>query len=671
MAFRAPSAQAVFGDEPARPRKRSRDAEAQDDLKLLRRCDALVGKWEAYEGERRARDRKGMRIFRGEVTGAAIGVENVKLDVSSMSPTAIIERVWEDVLRGVPEPEIQAVNPDEEDAALVAEGAIRTNWRRTRMREKIANAGRLSSFTRAVGFYHYWRYEMNGGIGDVDKRKIPGHRLIVDDRYEAIQDMKFSGFEEEMSRATLITLFPDKAEEIEDAADAAADRVTNIEQDPLRNRPSGGNAGGRVIDRLVTAHSTQTPPYKPITSIRTNAPKGKDPLSENVRVRFLWLDDSTPKRVKRARLDPRTKRPMYQLARDPITGAAQFDESGHRVVNTPLGPQYVPDRAPRFEIAMEDAIVRQYRYWRHVAYIVNDNVKLWDVAWDGPVPISILRDRLPAHGFDAPGTALRLDSLNRARDVLWTIIFQRLRKSLHGTYLAHANSGLKRNTLVNDIGAVFYTTMPINDAMKDFPVSPLDAAYFQLVNMLEAEMESLVGVTPMQKGQAAGRADSPLTYEQLADQSGGPILGRAKLVDQFIADATEIDLWFMQNYYTHRHIVEVELADGFATWQEASALAIRGSFAVHVETGATLGSNVARDRADAEHAAQTGFYALPMLGRVGRVKHWRRGLKQKGAIMAKGPAYSWLLGPSAASPAQQSQGIRAKTQRSHHRPGGK
>lgn len=652
--------------DAARPGPRRGAMSDQDNARLVRRLEALVERWESGEGDRRARDRRGIRMFREQAWQESL-VES-KLAITSNTPLALFERVAADVLRGQPEPEIEAVNPDEEDNARVAEGALRTNWRKRRVREKLAAAYRLTGFTRPVGFYHYWRHEADGGRGDVDKRMIPGHRLIVDDRVQLVHDMEFVGFEEEMSRAKLITLFPDKAEQIEKAGDAAATRPPNITADPLAPRAQG-QTPTRVVDRLVAQGAANTPPYTPATSIKSPQQRGKgDPLSENVRVRFLWVDDPTPTREQRPMLDPRTKKPMYKMVRDE-EGKPQLEHRGHDVVDTPLGPQYVPNVQPRFEMAMEDVVVRKYRYWRHVAYVPEDRIVLWDVAWDGPAPISILRDRVPAYGFDAPGSALRLATLATARNILWTIIFERLKLSLGGTWLATPGSGIKRNKLIPEPGVVFMVNKL--DEIKEFPVTPLDAAYFNLLDKIEQEMELLVGVTPLMRGQPVGRADSPQTYEQVADQSGGPVLDRAKLVDAWVHDAAEIDLWFMQHYYTHEHVVEVETADGFTTWTEASALAIRGDFAVRIEAGSTLGRNVMRDREEAKENANLGFYSLPMLGRVGRVRHWRQALKQKAAIMRMGPQSAWLLGAAGAPPATQSTNIRAGQQRSHHRPGGK
>lgn len=664
--------QRVLGEEPARPAKR-RDMSKEDDHRLVTRLELLVARWLDGEGNRRTRDKRGMALFRGEDVAAGLPNGASKLGTSSQSTLQLADRVCADVLRGIPEPELEATDPDQEHGARIAQGAIRTNWRETRMLEKARNGYELSMFTGPVGFYHFWRHEMHLGKGDVDKVLIPRHELIYDDTCSYVQDMEFVGFEKEMSRAKLITLFPDKCEEIESAAMASEDRVANLNKDPLRPASGGPSGSAAVVDRLVTQASTNVPPYSPVTSIASGATKkGKgDPLSSKVKVRFLWVDDPTPDHEKRPQLDPKTKRPMHRVVRDEA-GRPVMDEEGFEVIDTPSGPQYVPKMTPKFEMVMVDTIVRKYKHRRHTAYVVQDKIKLWDVSWEGPIPISILRDRYPAYGFDAPGTALRCQTLEVSRNVLWTIIFQRLKKSLAGTWIASAQSGLKRNMLVNDIGALFTVNGDPNTAVKEFPMNPLDAAYFNLLDKLESEMESLMGVTPLMRGQAVGRADSPQTYEQIADQSGGPMLDRAKLIDYWVHDAVEIDLWFMQTRYTHEHVVEIELEDGFSTWTEASALLIDGKFAVRVDTGATLGRSMERDRAEAQEGAQAGFYALPMLGRLGRYRAYKEGLKQKGAIMAKGPQFAWLLGAAGSPPATQSMNLRAASgKRSHHKPGGK
>jgi hypothetical protein len=662
-------AAATHKTEPGRPAARRGEMTSQEDYALIHRLQALCGRWEATEGKLRDRDKRGMRLFRDELWERGLGAG--KLEITSNTPLGLFERVVAEVLRGSPEPEIEAVDPDAEDAARVAEGAIRTNWRTTRMREKLGVGYRLAGFTRPIAFYHFWRQELHGGLGDVDKRIIPGFRLITDNRATCVKDMEFVGFEEEMSRAKLITLFPDKAKEIEAAAQTpGGSKPSNMTSDPLESKKTSVVGANMVVDRLIAAGSQNVPPYKSATSVKSPQTGKGDPISETVNVRFLWTQDQTPTKEKRPRLDPRTKRQMYQMVRDD-DGRPTFEGSDFEVIDTALGPQNIPNMTPKTEVVMDDVVVAKYKYWRHTAYIVQDEVKLWDVSWDGPVPLSILRDRSPAYGFDAPGTALRLATLASARNVMWTLIFESLKKSQVGNFVANADSQLKLNKLTNEIGNIYYVRTDVDKAIKEFPRSPLDATYFGLLDKIEAEMELLLGVTPMMKGQAVGRADSPQTYEQVADQSGGPILDRAKMVDQWIADATEIDLWFMQNYYTHEHVVEVESAEGFATWTEASVLALRGKFAVRVETGATLGRNSDKARKEATDGAQIGLYPLPMQAKLGQYRNWRQGLKQRAAITKLGPAYAWLLGPAGAPPSQQAMNQRAQQHRSHHRPGGK
>jgi hypothetical protein len=634
-----------------------------DDQRLISRLDAYCDIWKSFERTRRSRDRQGISLFRG-VTKFS-GFNENRLLFQSNAAVALFERVVSEVLRGMPEPEIEAVNHEREEAAAIAQGAVRTNWRRDLMQRKLSSAYRLSGFTRAVGMYTYWKEEALNGIGDNAHETIQADRLIVDNRYGDVQDMEYVGFEKYYSRSKLITLFPSKVEEIEKAAEQSQSAGTSrgADENPLSygQIPQTGQT-----DRLVTTATTQTPPYSPVTSI--NYKRKRDPLSDQVCVRFMWYDDPTPKKIEVPVTDELTGEHQYAPDLDE-DGKLQFDDEGHDVVHTVLGPQYVPRRKPRTKLLMEEKIVRKYPRTRHVAYIPSDQIVLWDVSWDGPTPISIIRDRAPADGFYAEGTALRLHNPQMGRNITWTIIIERLRKSLAGTFLTTPGSGLKRTQLVNEIGKVF--TINSLDQFKEINMQNLDSAYMGMVDKIEQEMELLIGVTPAMRGQAAGRADSPATYEQLADQSGGPILDRAKLIDQFIEDQARIDLWFMQNFYTHRHVVEVENEIGFSTWQEASALAMDGEFEVRVKTGSTLVKNSSNDFQEAQKYAQAGFYALPALGKYGKVPHYRDALKQRMKIQALGPAYAGLLGPAAATPAQQQVSLRSQQQRNHHKPGGK
>jgi hypothetical protein len=633
---------------------------SRDEYLLNLRLDTFRERWMQGESERRASDRKGAKLFRSQMWDD--GVNPGRLAITANLGVALFDRVADSVLRGSPEPVVESINEDEDEPARILQGALVTNWRMRRMNELAKVGKRLSGFTRPIGWYVFWRHELNGGIGDFDTRIIPAHRLIVDDRSHRVADMEFVGFSERMTRAKLTMLFPDKADEIEAAAYASSSTVGV--NDPLKTQNSSNS---RVVDRLV---STATPPsFAPVTSIAApGTKKNRDPLADEVDVEFLWIDDPTPKSEQRPKLG-HDKRPLFEMQRDE-DGVVVFEHDGYEVVDTPIGPIYQPNVKPKMHMVMEEAIVRKYKHRRHVARIPNDKVILWDVAWEGPVPVAIQRDTLPLYGFHSTGKGLRLCTLSIARNVLYSIIFERLKLSLGGTWMATPRSGLRKNKLIPEPGVVFQVNSASVDDIREFPVSPLDAGYFNLLDKIEAEMEKLLGLSPVMQGQAAGRADSPATYEQLIEQGGVGIVADAQLLEQTIEDWSNIAMWFVQNYYTHEHVVEIEYEDGTTGFTEASALAARGNFAVRVETGSTMAHSRSQEFNEAKEAAALGFYALPMLGKIGRIKHWRAALKQRAAIMAD-PTKQWMLGASGAGPTQQAMVVRAQGRRSHHRPGGK
>jgi hypothetical protein len=644
--------------------RRDQRMDDSDNARLCMKLAAYRDRWLQGESERRADDRKGAKLFRSQMWDE--GVNPNQLAVTANLGKALFTRVAAFVLRGEPEVSMEALNDEEDDAARILQGAVTTNWRVRRVLELLKVGYRLCGFTRAVGIYSYWRQELRGGIGDIDKRLIPGHRLIVDDRTHRVQDMEYVGFTERMSRAKLIMLFPDKTKEIEQACNTTGSFTPGMSNDPLR---VSNTSNSRVVDRLVS--DAVGGPYIATTSVRIGGgKKPRDPLVEQVDVDFMWIDDPSPKREQRPKLD-RNRRPVQQLSRT-LDGEVIFEHDGYELIETPIGPVYQPNIKPKYEMVMEDAIVRKYKHRRHVAWIPNDNVILWDVAWDGPVPIGIERDTLPLYGFHARGSAQDLCSLAVARNVLYSIIFQRLKLSLSGTWMATPASGLRKNRLVPEAGVVFQVNNL--EGVKEFPVTPLDAAYFTLLDKIEAEMEKILGLSAPMQGEAAGRADSPATYESLLEAGGVVIVDRGQMLEQTVQDLAEIDTWYIQNYYTHEHVVEFERQDGTTAFTEASALAVKGEFAVRIETGSMLAQSRTQELNEAKDAAALGFYPLPMLGKVGRIKYWRAGLKQRAWIqaeVARDPSKSWLLGASGAPPAQKTMQIRAATNRSHHRPGGK
>jgi hypothetical protein len=230
---------------------------------------------------------------------------------------------------------------------------------------------------------------------------------------------------------------------------------------------------------------------------------------------------------------------------------------------------------------------------------------------------------------------------------------------------------MSANKLIPEVGAIWKVNNV--EEVKEFPVAPIQPEYLQMLGLIENEMKNLLGVSDVMQGQSAGRADSPDTYSKLIEQGGNSVIDDADLLEQSIQEWALIAMWFMQTYYTHEHMVEVETPDGQSTWKAASALAVRGEYALTIETGTMVSMSESAQFERASQYAAQGIYPLPMLAKMGHVPFWKRALKMKMAIMGNPQWASALLGGSGAPPATVNTTQRAmahNTKRSHHRPGG-
>ncbi len=153
-----------------------------------------------------------------------------------------------------------------------------------------------------------------------------------------------------------------------------------------------------------------------------------------------------------------------------------------------------------------------------------------------------------------------------------------------GTWLATFGSGLKKNKLTPEDGQVFQVNNL--DGIKQFPVNPLDAAYFTLLDRIEQEMMKLLGISEPMQGQA-GAPIRPRRTTSSRNSRASPSAMRFRCSRSQSASGPRSRCGSYQNY-THEHFVEVEAADGTTSWRAASALAVRGKYAVNVDAAPML-----------------------------------------------------------------------------------
>lgn len=609
------------------------------------------------EAERRASDRKGMKLARSQMWEE--GITSGRLPITANMAVALVDEFCDRITKNRPIFEIEPIASRNDDAARLLEGALLTEWRASGMQELIKSGARLAAFTRPIAWYSYWDTDLRGGAGGLSTRIIPAHRCVLDNRAIFIKDMEFAGFTDVMSRAKLIELFPDKSEAIEQAAAFAPEQKPGgPAQDPLRTLP---RAQPGQLSRLVADNQNQ---FTGKTTVKVGGRKLADPLTEEVEAEYLWFIDHTPVKRLKPKLDSRG-RPIYEIKRDE-EGRMLFKRKGWRLLQTLRGPRYMPDLEPHREPVMEEVVERLYPHRRHIAWIPQDQIILWDVNWDGPIPLVSQRLSVPIYEYWDTGVGQRLISLSVARNILWTILFQRLKLSLSGTWLATTQSGLKRNKLTPDDGQVFYAKKIGPEDIRQFPVQPLDVAYIQVIQEIEREMGKLIGVMPVMQGKQAGRVDTGQAYADLIEQAGARAVDAAQLLEGSIEEWAQIATWFYQRYATHEHFVEVEQDDGETSWRRAMAISVRGQFATRVDVVSSLVHSDQARRELVKEGAALGIYPIPLLAKLCNYPQWRRGLRMRDQIQ-KDPSKAWMLGIAGQPPGKAGQ-MPGPQRRSHHAP---
>ena len=622
------------------------------------RKKALVG-----QEQRESRARKGARLRAGDHW--TDGIAQGRTAIVANEATALYERLIASVTRNKPVPEVHAKNDDDEAGADLIRSAIIENWETTGMQSKIKQGLLQSGFTNPVLLYVSWEQKKKLGIGDFNTRLIPSYRSIIDNRFADTNDMEFVGFKEKATRAKLTELYPDKADEIEFAASDTSSVIGKKgSSNPLDLQ---GKSGG--MSSFADSNSFHSKKYGPPTgrfSINTGKDTAsKNPMADEVEIEYLWIDDPTPKKEQKPKIDD-LGRPVKKFVRNE-NGEIDFDVEGYEVVNGPFGPMYQPNIKPKREQVFEEVITWKYKNRRHIAWLPSDEIILWDVDWTGPIPLVCMRDNYALDGYWTEGLALRLASLQFARNVIFTMILEKIKYSLSGTYLATPRSGLKGNKLVPKPGQVFQANDISETAIKRFPVESIDPGAIQMVSIIDSEMMKILGVAPVSQGEAAGRADSPATYDKLLEAASGSIIDIAQMLEETLRQWCNIAMYYIQNYYTHEHFVEVETPEGITEWKAASALETQGQYSVRIETGSMLSQSEAAQFDRAAKLLGMGIYTLPIFAKMAKVPHWREALKQKGQLL-RDPNKSWLLGASGASPTQQNRAATAQIKRSHHSP---
>ncbi len=229
-------------------------------------------------------------------------------------------------------------------------------------------------------------------------------------------------------------LYPEKAAFIEAAGTESSSSPFTKDVNPLdtQNKNADNNYPRQVITKQTQSY------IAPAGTSWVNAGKSgsqaTDPMREELDVVALWVDDDTAVKRSRIKLNEAGKA-VKKLVRHEETGEIQFDSDGFDIVQTPFGPIHQPKLKPKTEDVREDYIEKKYKFRRHIVFIPKDDIILHDVNWTLPIPLVSQRDNFALDGYWSTGLALRLVKLTKARNLIWTMMLQKTKFSMSGTFL--------------------------------------------------------------------------------------------------------------------------------------------------------------------------------------------------------------------------------------------
>lgn len=568
------------------PKRESKKALPDDEdflAKLSDRMDEYIRLSDAEEEARRANDRLGSAIYYGRHWNVPMPKNRVALTVNVTK--SLIDHKIAIMTKQRPVPVVEANEAGDVENARIMRTVLQQYWLDDRMMIKSRDALRLCNTTRTIGSKTYWDPDKKGGAGDVTTDIIPGFRLILDPCTKNVDRMEFIGDRAYVARSRAMKLYPQSARKI---ADASTPRETPIGasssdspiKGPFRERsgvdtPSG--AGGTIIN----GH--------PVITAFTGRAVGRTGNDRKVEIVELYYKDRTMIE-KEVPVKDAFGRKVQRIARDE-TGMPQFDQVGDW--DEILGE-------PGFELRYEDVtrkeLAPKYPFYRRTTKLFPDNLVLDDRAWDLAHPYEILGDQPALEGPWDKCCSAETEDLQAALNISLSTMLDNLRFSAFRAFKKTSMANIAKNNLVLSPGDIIDVGMS-QDGLMPFEFPQLSEAWFAWINNIVTLMERIVGATGVMQGEAAGRVDSGVGYDTLAEIGGSRIVECTQRYEEWISRLMTKVGWYAQRYYTEAHAVRVEDAEGNLTWERASSKELWGAFNYRIVTGSTLAWNESSVRA--------------------------------------------------------------------------
>ncbi len=566
------------------PKRQTKTALPNDDNflnKLSDRFNELLRLADAEEESRRASDRLGANLYYGRHWNVPMPKNRVALTVNVTK--SLIDHKIAIMTKQRPVPVVEAQEAGDVEASRIMRTVLQQYWIDDRMMLKSRDALRLCNTTRTTLSKTYWDPDKKGGVGDITTDILPGFRCIMDPRTKNVDRMEFIGDRAYMSRSRAMKLYPQASQKIMDAAMPSNKIMGSGGADSPIKSPwdrvgvDTASAGGAIVNG------------RPVITAFTGRSPVRGGNNADIEIVELYVKDRTLVEKEVAVKDA-IGAPIKRIVRDE-SGMPQFDQSGDW--DEVLGePGYVL----RYEEVTRIELVPKYPFYRRVTKLMPDDLILDDMAWDLPHPYEALGDQPSLEGPWDKACALEVEDLQAALNISLSTMMDNLRFSAFRAFKKTSSANIQKNNLVISPGDIIDVGMT-QDGLQALEFPSLSEAWFSWINNLVTLMERMIGATGVMQGEAAGRVDSAVGYDALAEIGGSRIVECTQRYEEWISRVMTKVGWYAQRYYTEAHAVRVEDAEGNLTWERASSKELWGGFVYRIVTGSTLAWNESSVRA--------------------------------------------------------------------------
>lgn len=619
---------------PAAAKARGDEREEWED-RLTRKVLAYVRAADIGEETRRRHDRLGARLYYGQHWDRPMPSDRAA--ITANIGMVLLRHKVAIMTKQDPIPVIEPDDVGDARAAQLMAKVIRRLWTSNRMKGKMRRLVTLANATRTSALKWGWDSVLKGGAGDIFTDVIEGWNLILDNKVGDPNQMQFCGNRATMNRSRAMLAYPDAAKQIKGLMESSS------------TKKSGPLGRGQTPISTPWKTSYLPPPGaaivngKPVVTAFAGELIQNDQGLEDVDIIEMYHRDHTLIEKEIPVRDP-IGRVKQEVSRDE-DGMPQFDEKEPEFHPLPDGTVVqVPQYSVRMQDVTETKLDRKYPYWRRTTLCMfgGEGVLLEDTPWDRRLPFAFYTDIEPLDGMLGRGSLLQTEHLQALVNVGLSTVTDTLRFGALCAWLAGTSSGITSTQILPGIGQV----IAVNDisAMKPVETSPLDPQFFTLLDRAVLFMERIMGATGVMQGESAGRVDSGVGYDTLAEIGGSTLVECTQRMEVTIADWAEGTAGFAQEFYDEKHAIAVEDNEGNITWERASSPLLAGSFSYSVATGSTMAWSESAKQQRSFQEYQQGIIDRQAYYEDTKKANWRQILQritaQSGPQAALGPAAS-------------------------------